>query len=70
MLEWWNGRHEGLKILWPLRLCGFESHFEYIGRGCVMTNATSLFYRLSNFKDELLVKADLYIIFATYMTGV
>ena len=20
MLEWWNGRHEGLKILWPLRL--------------------------------------------------
>ena len=29
MLEWWNGRHEGLKILWPLRLCGFESHFDY-----------------------------------------
>ena len=28
-LEWWNGRHEGLKILWPLRLCGFESRFEY-----------------------------------------
>ena len=25
--EWWNGRHEGLKIPWPLRLCGFESHF-------------------------------------------
>ena len=29
MLEWWNGRHEGLKILWPLRLCGFKSRFEY-----------------------------------------
>ena len=29
LLEWWNGRHEGLKILWPLRLCGFESRFEY-----------------------------------------
>lgn len=27
--EWWNGRHEGLKIPWPLRLCGFESHFGY-----------------------------------------
>ena len=22
---WWNGRHEGLKIPWPLRSCGFES---------------------------------------------
>ena len=22
---WWNGRHEGLKIPWPFRLCGFES---------------------------------------------
>ena len=29
MLEWWNGRHEGLKIPWPLRLCGFESRFEH-----------------------------------------
>ena len=29
MLEWWNGRHEGLKILWPLRLCGFKSRSEY-----------------------------------------
>ena len=28
-LEWWNGRHEGLKILWPLRLCGFKSRLEY-----------------------------------------
>ena len=24
--RWWNGRHAGLKILWPLRPCGFESH--------------------------------------------
>ena len=24
------GRHEGLKIPWPLRLCGFKSRFEYI----------------------------------------
>ena len=23
------GRHEGLKILWPLWLCGFKSRFEY-----------------------------------------
>ena len=23
------GRHEGLKILWPLRLCGVKSRFEY-----------------------------------------
>ena len=29
MLEWWNGRHEGLKILWPLRLCGFKSRSGY-----------------------------------------
>ena len=29
LLGWWNGRHEGLKILWPLRLCGFKSHSEY-----------------------------------------
>ena len=29
LLEWWNGRHEGLKIPWPSRLCGFESRFEY-----------------------------------------
>ena len=29
MLEWWNGRHEGLKIPWPLWLCGFESRFEH-----------------------------------------
>gem|GEM_PF-1011984 len=26
---WWNGRHEGLKILWPQRLCGFKSRFGY-----------------------------------------
>ena len=26
---WWNGRHEGLKILWPLRLCGFKSRSGY-----------------------------------------
>ncbi|MGM9531982.1 hypothetical protein, partial [Intestinibacter sp.] len=23
------GRHEGLKILWLLQLCGFKSRFEY-----------------------------------------
>ena len=34
MLEWWNGRHEGLKILWPLRLCGFKSRFEYSVKLC------------------------------------
>ena len=34
MLEWWNGRHEGLKILWPLRLCGFKSRFEYSIKLC------------------------------------
>ena len=38
--EWWNGRHEGLKIPWPLRLCGFESHFRY-PRGRI--SATPLF---------------------------
>jgi hypothetical protein len=27
--EWWNGRHEGLKILWPLRPCRFESGLGY-----------------------------------------
>ena len=26
---WWNGRHAGLKILWPLRLCGFKSRSGY-----------------------------------------
>ena len=26
---WWNGRHAGLKILWPSRLCGFESRPGY-----------------------------------------
>ncbi len=30
-LEWWNGRHEGLKILWSLRPCGFKSRFEHFG---------------------------------------
>ena len=29
MPEWWNGRHEGLKIPWSLRPCGFESRFWY-----------------------------------------
>ena len=24
-----GGMKEGLKILWPLRLCGFKSRFEY-----------------------------------------
>jgi hypothetical protein len=28
-LGWWNGRHARLKILWPLRLCGFKSRSEY-----------------------------------------
>ena len=27
--EWWNGRHEGLKILWLLQLWGFKSPFGY-----------------------------------------
>ena len=27
------GRHEGLKIPWPLRLCGFKSRFEYDMQG-------------------------------------
>ena len=27
-------RREGLKILWPLRLCGFKSRFEYSIRDC------------------------------------
>ena len=26
---WWNGRHEGLKILWLLQLCGFKSRSGY-----------------------------------------
>jgi putative endonuclease len=29
MPGWWNGRHAGLKILWPLRLCGFKSRSGY-----------------------------------------
>ena len=29
MPEWWNGRHEGLKIPWALRPCGFEPRFRY-----------------------------------------
>lgn len=29
MLEWCNGSHEGLKIPWSLRPCGFESRFEH-----------------------------------------
>ena len=28
--EWWNGRHEGLKIPWPLRLYEFESRFRHL----------------------------------------
>ena len=45
MLEWWNGRHEGLKILWPLRLCGFKSRFEYerLARSLVSQMLTRLF---------------------------
>ena len=30
------GRHEGLKIPWPLRLCGFKSRFEYKKRPVVV----------------------------------
>ena len=29
MPGWWNGRHTGLKILRPLRLCGFKSRSGY-----------------------------------------
>ena len=33
------GRHEGLKILWPLRLCGFKSRFEYYS--CILKSSIS-----------------------------
>src|SRR5659263_121135 len=29
MPRWWNGRHVGLKIQWPLRSCGFKSRPGY-----------------------------------------
>ena len=32
------GRHEGLKIPWPLRLCGFKSRFEYLEKSQVVNN--------------------------------
>ena len=32
------GRHEGLKIPWPLRLCGFKSRFEYEEKSQVVIN--------------------------------
>ncbi len=44
MLEWWNGRHEGLKILWPLRLCGFKSRFEYCLKLCKLYVYGALFF--------------------------
>ena len=43
------GRHEGLKIPWPLRLCGFKSHSEYRKKRKVLNNRSGLFYlALSN----------------------
>ena len=38
--EWWNGRHEGLKIPWALRPCGFEPRFRYFGINKVTYKST------------------------------
>ena len=50
-LEWWNGRHEGLKILWPLRLCGFESRFEY--RRVMVRHSPSFVFQKSGAPESL-----------------
>ncbi len=41
------GRHEGLKIPWPLRLCGFKSRFEYGERLLILLNCQAFFVCLS-----------------------
>ena len=45
--EWWNGRHEGLKILWSLRLCGFESRFEHDPKSQLSANKVVAIFILS-----------------------
>ena len=40
------GRHEGLKIPWPLRLCGFKSRFEY--EKIARTSKSSCYFFIMN----------------------
>ena len=42
------GRHEGLKILWPLRLCGFKSRFEYKVKSQISNNLIFAIFILMN----------------------
>ena len=54
------GRHEGLKIPWPLWLCGFKSRFEYEIKIAIiwMTNGCDFFcvvvplYKLESSKNK------------------
>ena len=62
-LEWWNGRHEGLKILWPLRLCGFESRFEY--RRVMAYHNPSFVFQKSGARKSL---PQIFVIFANRIT--
>ena len=46
--EWWNGRHEGLKIPWLLQLCGFESRFgHYTARAITQARAVHVFLSIA-----------------------
>ncbi len=40
--EWWNGRHEGLKIPWVYNPCGFNSHLAHQLEGKVMFNSIDI----------------------------
>ena len=42
------GRHEGLKIPWPLRLCGFKSHSEYLSKGLRFVKSFAFFNSKKN----------------------
>ena len=35
MLEWWNGRHEGLKILWPVMAVRVQVPLRVLGEALV-----------------------------------
>ena len=61
---WWNGRHAGLKILWPLRLCGFKSRSGYWKRVRVRVRASKLERTLSLFFLTLALTLTLFFPFS------
>ncbi len=59
MLEWWYGG--GLKILWPLRLCGFKFLFEYENKALITSGLQSLFFFMKELTKSICKYANKYI---------